>query len=691
MKTFKEIANIIFITAVLSAAVAGQTTEFTYQGQLQSSSTPGNGSFDFEFVLFDAASGGVAVTPVLPRSGVTVTNGIFSVILDFGIAGFLGPARYLEIRVREAGGGAFTTLGPRQIVSSSPHSIRSITATTATNSLNLGGVAANQFVVTTDPRMTNDRPPTPGSSNYIQNGGTPQTAAFNISGVGTASTFNSLNHYLINGVRVVSNAGTANMFVGVNSGTVNTGSANSFFGAGSGFSNLAGESNSFFGALAGSLNTTGISNSFFGRSAGERNTTGGGNTFLGTYNGDRNTTGSSNTFVGFSAGRQNTTGSDNAFFGSGAGFVNTADDNSFFGSGAGHDNTSGANNSFFGRSAGGANTTGNSNSFFGSNAGEANVNGTNNSFFGFLAGSQTFGGSQGQGSLNSFFGDLAGQNNVIGTGNSFYGSSAGRNNASSFNAFFGYRAGVNHAFGEQNSFFGVGAGASQTQGQGNSFFGHEAGDANITGFGNTLVGSGANVGSGNLSFATAIGALAVVSNSNTVVLGRTADTVRVPGSFASVGTITTNANLAVIGASNLIGIVDLGTLGAAGSQSICRNASGQISTCSSSLRYKTNLNRYGFGLNLIKQLKPITFDWKDGGMHDLGLGAEDVAAIEPLLVTHNSKGEVEGVKYDRIGVVLVNAVKEQQQTIERQQKQIEALKALVCNSNRDAAFCKEMP
>lgn len=53
-------------------------------------------------------------------------------------------------------------------------------------------------------------------------------------------------------------------------------------------------------------------------------------------------------------------------------------------------------------------------------------------------------------------------------------------------------------------------------------------------------------------------------------------------------------------------------------------------------------------------------------MHDLGLGAEDVAAIEPLLVTYNAKGEVEGVKYDRIGVVLVNAVKEQQAEISSQ-------------------------
>ena len=57
-------------------------------------------------------------------------------------------------------------------------------------------------------------------------------------------------------------------------------------------------------------------------------------------------------------------------------------------------------------------------------------------------------------------------------------------------------------------------------------------------------------------------------------------------------------------------------------------------------------------------------------MHDLGLVAEEVAEVEPLLVTHNEKGEVEGVKYDRLGVVLINAIKEQQAQIERQQAEI---------------------
>ena len=60
----------------------------------------------------------------------------------------------------------------------------------------------------------------------------------------------------------------------------------------------------------------------------------------------------------------------------------------------------------------------------------------------------------------------------------------------------------------------------------------------------------------------------------------------------------------------------------------------------------------------------------------------------PLLVTYNDKGEVEGVKYDRAAVVLLNAVKEQQVLIEQQQKQLTAMRKLVCKHNPRASACK---
>ncbi len=66
---------------------------------------------------------------------------------------------------------------------------------TATNAAQLGGVAASQYVITTDPRMTDARAPTAGSSNYFQNGTSPQASSnFNIGGDGTiAGTLKTAN------------------------------------------------------------------------------------------------------------------------------------------------------------------------------------------------------------------------------------------------------------------------------------------------------------------------------------------------------------------------------------------------------------------------------------------------------------------------------------------------------------------
>jgi len=123
---------------------------------------------------------------------------------------------------------------------------------------------------------------------------------------------------------------------------------------------------------------------------------------------------------------------------------------------------------------------------------------------------------------------------------------------------------------------------------------------------------------------------------------------------------------------NVNGNVSL-LLAGGGTTQVCQNSPFQLAVCSSSLRYKQNIGAFGAGLNLVKRLSPITFNWKQSGMKDFGLAAEEVEKIEPLLVTYNSKGEVEGVKYDRVGVVLINAVKEQQRQIERQNQRNDSL------------------
>ena len=151
------------------------------------------------------------------------------------------------------------------------------------------------------------------------------------------------------------------------------------------------------------------------------------------------------------------------------------------------------------------------------------------------------------------------------------------------------------------------------------------------------------------------------------------------------------------------GVVTLGLPGGApGERNLCTNALKEIVGCSSSLRYKTRIAPFSAGLELIRRLHPISFTWKQSGGRDLGLAAEDVAAVEPLLITHNDKGEIEGVKYDHLNVVLINAIKEQQaqikeqQTrvakqqsqIQQQQRQLENLKKLVCLDHPNAVVCK---
>ncbi len=144
------------------------------------------------------------------------------------------------------------------------------------------------------------------------------------------------------------------------------------------------------------------------------------------------------------------------------------------------------------------------------------------------------------------------------------------------------------------------------------------------------------------------------------------------------------------------GILTLNNLSTMGGTPLCRNGLNQIAFCSSSLRYKKDLQPFGDGFSFINQLRPIAYKWKADNMSDIGFGAEDVAKINPLFVTYNDKGEVEGVKYDRLSTVFVNAFKEQQTQIEQQQKQlgqqqiqIESLKKLICLDHPNADVCQE--
>lgn len=107
---------------------ASQTTTFNYQGSLNASGLPANGTFDFEFAVYNALTLGTQLGSTLTRSSVQVTNGVFSVSLDFGnLFGGAGN-RYMEIRVKPVLSGSYTTLTPRTQLTATPYSIRTIQA-----------------------------------------------------------------------------------------------------------------------------------------------------------------------------------------------------------------------------------------------------------------------------------------------------------------------------------------------------------------------------------------------------------------------------------------------------------------------------------------------------------------------------------------------------------------------------------
>ncbi len=128
----------------LVTAAAPLGTAFTYQGRLNDGATPAQGSYDLRFVLYDALSGGAQVGNSLTNAATGVTNGYFTVTLDFG-AVFNANARWLEIGVRTNGSGAFVILAPRQPVTASPYALytpNAGAAATATTAASANSVAA---------------------------------------------------------------------------------------------------------------------------------------------------------------------------------------------------------------------------------------------------------------------------------------------------------------------------------------------------------------------------------------------------------------------------------------------------------------------------------------------------------------------------------------------------------------------
>lgn len=140
----------LFIALIFSRQQANaQNTAFTYQGRLNSGSGPANGLYDLRFRLaYDPfgnnyANGG---TPFL-AAGTVVSNGLFTVPIDFGTAVFNGSNLWLEIGITTNGGGAFTTLNPLQPLTPTPYAITASNITGTIPSAQLTGTYSGQLTL----------------------------------------------------------------------------------------------------------------------------------------------------------------------------------------------------------------------------------------------------------------------------------------------------------------------------------------------------------------------------------------------------------------------------------------------------------------------------------------------------------------------------------------------------------------
>ena len=167
MKTNPLLLTLLMFVS-FESAVCAQGNAFSYQGRLNDGTNPASGNYDLQFILFDAANGGGALGGT--NTLVPVSGGLFTVTLDFGSGAFNGAARWLEIGVRTNGSAAaYTTLSPRQFVTSVPYAVRASDAGT------LNGQAASSFA------------PASGSGNYVAKSGDSMTGALSLLANGLAA------------------------------------------------------------------------------------------------------------------------------------------------------------------------------------------------------------------------------------------------------------------------------------------------------------------------------------------------------------------------------------------------------------------------------------------------------------------------------------------------------------------------
>jgi hypothetical protein len=89
----------------------------------------------------------------------------------------------------------------------------------------------------------------------------------------------------------------------------------------------------------------------------------------------------------------------------------------------------------------------------------------------------------------------------------------------------------------------------------------------------------------------------------------------------------------------------------------CAEAQG-VQSARSSMRFLDEALTMELSLNKLNRLRPVLYNWRESGLKDFGLIAEEVQIVDPMLVTYNEQGQIQGVKYPQLTALLTGGVQE---------------------------------
>jgi len=125
------------------------------------------------------------------------------------------------------------------------------------------------------------------------------------------------------------------------------------------------------------------------------------------------------------------------------------------------------------------------------------------------------------------------------------------------------------------------------------------------------------------------------------------------------------------------GKVGIGTTSPSQNLEVAGCVVAQNVSCPSSRRWKTDIQPIPDALEKIRQLRGVSYVWKEDGKHNIGLIAEEVAEVIPEVISFEDNGkDARAIDYSRLVAVLIEAVKEQQNKIAALEGRLKAVEAM---------------